>query len=100
MSYKPYRLVVDDITNSGELLADVDITDSVVRIRQTSNNLRFNPGHLEMLFKSGKTVSIRRDGKSPHKVNVWEDGDITVYPYRMGVPYLFTPSVKGGDTDG
>ena len=99
MSYTPYKLVVNDVTNYGELLADVEITDSAVRIRQTSNNLRFKPGHLEMLFKSGKTISIRRDGKSPHKVNVWEDGDITIYPYRAGVPYLFEKITEGGSND-
>lgn len=100
MDRATHRLVVDDCLNSGELLVCIKGTDKAMQINLMKNTLRFSPGHLDMMFGKCNRVSIPNSGKSPHKLLVWCDGDITIYPYRMGVPYLFTPIDKGGDTDG
>lgn len=96
MDRATHRLVVDDCLNSGELLVCIKDTDKTIRIKLLENTLRFSPGHLDILFEKSNRVSIPISGKSPHKLLAWCDGDITIYPYRAGVPYLFERITKGG----
>lgn len=99
MSRATHRLVVDDCLNSGELLICIKDTDKAVQIKLLKNTLRFSPGHLDMMFGKSNSVSIPISGKSPHKLLAWCDGDVTIYPYRAGVPYLFEKITEGGSSD-
>lgn len=51
---------------------------------------RYIPGLLEMLFKDGKRVTIRKENSS-HCVNKCDEGNdwFVIYPARMGKPFLF-----------
>lgn len=41
------------------------------------------------MFRDNNRVAIRRDKPSKHAINTWSGYSFTLYPYRVGVPYVF-----------
>lgn len=49
---------------------------------------------IEDMFRNTNKVTIRKE-KSRHAVRDWGDDSFTLYPYHVGVPYLFNKIVEG-----
>lgn len=45
--------------------------------------------HFDDLFRESKHLVIRRDKPSKHAIHTWSDVSFTLYPYRVGTPYVF-----------
>lgn len=48
---------------------------------------RFLDPPLDDFFKRRKGKIIKAGSK--HAIQLWPDGDFTLYPFRVGVPFLF-----------
>jgi len=72
--------------------------DVFVRVKETSASFilqlipcprRFLDPPLDDFFKQEKST-IKKSG-SKHAIQIWSDGDFTLYPFRVGVPFVFSP---------
>ena len=50
---------------------------------------RFLDPPLDDFFKQDRNT-IKKSG-SKHAIQIWSDGDFTLYPFRVGVPFVFSP---------
>lgn len=53
-----------------------------------SNDSRYNPAHIDMIFAKSNRVKIYKE-KSQHAVRIWSNKDFTIYPFRAGIPFYF-----------
>ena len=53
-----------------------------------------NAPQLTDMFRDNKRIVIRRDKPSEHAIHTWTADSFTLYPYRVGVPYVFYKEEK------
>ena len=71
-----------------EIVILVKETEKSYIFNLISNNSRYSPAHIDMLFAKSNSVKIDKE-KSKHAMRVWSDKDFTIYPFRAGIPFWF-----------
>lgn len=74
--------------NRGEYIIRLKETDKSYIFELVKNDMRFSPAHLDMMFSKSNKVRVNKD-KSPHAINIVGDDWFCIYPYRLGIPYVF-----------
>lgn len=94
--YKDYKTGEIYETSDGKIIPKYRVT---IDIKVTEKSYIFtlvdiieNYGaayHFDDLFRESKRLVIRRDKPSKHAIHTWSDDSFTLYPYRVGTPYVF-----------
>lgn len=71
-----------------EITIDAKETEKSYILNLISNNSRYSPAHIDMLFAKSNKVKIDKE-KSQHAMRVWSNNDFTIYPFRAGIPFYF-----------
>lgn len=71
-----------------EIIIAVKETKKFYILNLVSNNSRYSPAHIDMLFTKSNKVKINKT-KSQHTMRIWSDKDFTIYPFRAGIPFWF-----------
>lgn len=71
-----------------EIIISVKETEKFYILNLISNNGRYNPAHIDMLFAKSNKVKINKI-KSQHAMRIWSDKDFTIYPFQAGMPFYF-----------
>lgn len=72
----------------GDILIDVKQTAKNFILSLISNGVRYDAPQIDDMFRGSVKVIISKFG-SKHALRDWGDDSFTLYPYRVGVPYLF-----------
>ena len=66
-------------------------TDKSYVLTLVEDKSRFPDGHIEMMFRDSRKVTIPKSGKGPHAFVTGENFDnwFVLYPGRNGVPFSF-----------
>ena len=80
---------VEDTVYEGEISVCVKETPKQFRLEFIRSTVRYNAPQIDDMFRWSKNVVISKNG-SDHAIQVWDDVSFTLYPYRVGVPYLFS----------
>ena len=75
--------------NDQDVFVRVKETNASFIFQLVSCSRRFLDPPLDGFFKQDKTT-IKKSG-SKHAVQIWSDGYFTLYPFRVGVPFVFSP---------
>ena len=81
-----YRSV--DYSDGYDITIDIEEKEKTYIFHLIKNTSRFSRGHFEMMFKKSNRVIVKKE-KGSHAIKDWNDGTFTIYPYRLGFPYLF-----------
>lgn len=54
-----------------------------------SNTSKYDAPQIDDMFREHTRLRISRNKPSRHSIQKWDDHSFTIYPYRVGVPYLF-----------
>lgn len=73
--------------NDRQVFIHVKETEKSFSFRLLDRQSRYLDPPLDDFFKNG-TGKILKSG-SKHAICVWSDESFTLYPYRVGVPFLF-----------
>ena len=78
-----------------KVIVDLKRTSKQIVITPISPKPRFTNGCIDKLWDDGKIV-IREPNPKTHRIcrhylEVWGDGDYTLYPDRAGLPYRLSP---------
>lgn len=73
-----------------QVVIDVKVTEKsyIFNLVDFIENHGYAPQIADM-FRDNKRVAIRRDKPSKHAIHTWSGNSFTLYPYRVGVPYVF-----------
>ena len=83
-----YRCIDDGFYKQYDILIKVKETDKTYVLELIENNSKYSPAHIDMLFANNNKATIKkRDFK--HVMVFLNDGDFRIYPFRLGVPFLF-----------
>ena len=72
----------------GDILIDVKETEKSYVLTLIGNTVKYDAPQIDDMFRD-KTRVIIKKGSSEHVLRDWGDDSFTLYPYRVGVPYLF-----------
>ena len=70
------------------ITVDFKETEKSYILTLIENDSRYGASQIEDMFRKNKRVLIKKSGDK-HCVKSWDDNSFTLYPYRVGVPYLF-----------
>ena len=70
------------------ITVDFKETEHSFILTLVENDSRYGAPQIEDMFRKNKRVLIKKAGDK-HCVKSWGDNSFTLYPYRVGVPYLF-----------
>lgn len=73
----------------GDIMLDVKETANSYILLLIKNDVKYDAPQIDDMFFKKEKVIIKKSG-SEHALNDWQDGSFTLYPYRVGVPYLFS----------
>ena len=68
---------------------DVKATAKSYILTLQSFRTKYGATQIEDMFRKSPRLIIRRNKPSDHAICVWDDASFTIYPYRVGVPYVF-----------
>jgi hypothetical protein len=72
----------------GKIILDVKEIAKSIRLKLVYNSVRYDAPQIDAMFANGDSVKINKSG-SVHALQDWGDNSFTLYPYRVGVPYVF-----------
>lgn len=83
-----YRCFDDGFYKQYDILIKVKETDKTYVLELIENNSKYSPAHIDMLFVNNNKAIIKKEN-SKHAIRSFGDSDFVIYPFRLGVPFLF-----------
>ena len=78
----------ESIWNAYTIELSVKETEQAYILELIQLESRYAASHIEMLFRKGKRVVLRKS-EGGHVMRVWGEDSFTFYPYQAGIPYYF-----------
>ena len=85
---------LDDLNHFYRYIIELDIVVNEKSYILTLRGLKTKYGatQIEDMFRKSKRYVFRRNKPNEHAMCVWDNTSFTLYPYRLGVPYVFNKS--------
>lgn len=77
-----------DSISMGNIILAVNETEYAFTLKLLKNTVRYDSPQIDDMFANTDTVRIKKSG-SKHAINVCSQKRFVLYPYRVGVPYMF-----------
>lgn len=85
---KQYANTGDEVFTMGDIIVRAKDSEKSLALTLLENTVRYDAPQIDDMFRENKTIKINKRG-SKHAYNEWGDNSFTLYPYRVGVPYIF-----------
>lgn len=83
-----YIYTNQEVWNQGTITIQVKSTDKTLSFTLLENTIRYSPSAIDMLFSKSNAIKINK-ARSQHSISADYDDWFVMYPYRLGIPFLF-----------